>query len=63
MRAAGIEPQHSQAGQRGQAERRLPEQVAVHHAAVRGQRVQADQRGNGIGVRGKGQFSDQPQPV
>ena len=40
-RAAGVEPQHGDVGQGGQPVGRLAEDVAVHEAAVRGQRVQA----------------------
>ena len=42
-RAAGVEAQHREVGQRRQPPGRLAQDVAVHHAAVRGQRVQADQ--------------------
>ena len=39
------------------------QQVAIHHAAVRRQRVQADQGGDRIGVGGQRQLADQAQPV
>ena len=45
-RAPGVEPQHREVGQGRQPPGRLAQHVAVHHAAVGGQRVQADQGGH-----------------
>ena len=50
-RAPGVEAQHGQPGQRRQPPGRLAEDVAVHHAAVGGQRVQADQGGHRLAGR------------
>ncbi len=62
-RAPRVEPQHGQVGQGRQPPGRLAENVAVHHPAVRGQRVQADQRGHRRPVQRPGQLPDQPQTV
>ena len=43
---AKVEAQHREVGQRGQAGRRFAQDVRVHEAAVRRQRVQAHQRGD-----------------
>jgi hypothetical protein len=61
--AAGVEPQHGDAGERGEPVRRLAEQVAVHHAAVSRQRVQADHRGHRVAVDGQGQLPHQVDAV
>ena len=45
-RPAGVEAQHGQPGERGQPPRRLAQHVAVHHPAVRRQRMEADERGD-----------------
>src|SRR4249919_1698989 len=45
-RAARVEAEHRDARQRRQPEGRLAVHVAVHHAAVGGQRVQADEGGD-----------------
>ena len=62
-RAAGVEPQHRDVGQRRQPVGRLAEQVAVHHAAVGGQRVQADHRGHRVALRRQCELAHQAQPV
>jgi len=44
---------------RGQPPGRLAEDVAVHHPALRGQRVQADQRRYGRAALRQGKLADQ----
>jgi hypothetical protein len=67
-RAAGVEPEHGDVGQRRQPPGRLAQHVRVHVAAVRGQRVQGDQ-GRGGCARGavrvdrQGELADQGQAV
>ena len=61
--APGVEPEHGQVGEGGQAVGRLAEHVAVHHPALGGQRVQADEGGHRVAVRGLGELADQRQAV
>ena len=61
--APGVETQHGQVSQRRQPVGRLAQQVAVHHAAVGGQRVQADQRRHRVPAGGPGDFTDQFETV
>jgi len=49
--APGVEAQHGQTRERRQPPGRLAEQVAVHHAAVRRQRMEADQSGDRVTLR------------
>ena len=62
-RAAGIEPEDRQVGQGWQPVRGLAQQVAVHHAALRRQRMQADQGRDGRAVSRLRELADQRQPV
>ena len=62
-RAAGVEPKDRDVGQRREAVGRLLEDVAVHVAAVGGQRVQCDQRGDRVAFEGQGQLPDQAQAI
>lgn len=59
----GVEAEHRQVGQGRQTPRRLAEHVAVHHPAVRRQRVQADEGAHWLPVQRPGQLADQPQTV
>ena len=61
--ATGVEAQHRQAGHGRQPVGRLAQQVAVHHAAVRRQRVQADQGGHRRSAGGQRQLPHQRQAV
>ncbi len=58
-----VEPQHGDSRQRRQSPRHLAVDVAVHHPAVGGERVDADERRDGIALERKGEFADQPQTV
>ena len=58
-----VEAQHNQARERGQPVGRLLEQVAVHEAALRRQRVQADQRGHRRPLGRQRHLTDQLEPV
>ena len=62
-RAAGVEAEDRDVRERGEAERGLAVDVAVHHPAVGGQRVQADERRQRRALDGKRQLADQAQPV
>ena len=61
--AAGVEPEHGQIRHGRQAIGRLAQQVAVHHPAVRGQRVYADQGRHRVALGGQRQLAHQRQPV
>ena len=60
---AGVEAQHRDPCQRRKPERSLAHHVAVHHTAVGGQRVQADQRRDRVAVLGQRELADQGQIV
>ena len=61
--APRVEAQHRQPGQGREPPGGLAQQVAVHHPALRGQRVQADQRRDRRTVQRQRQLPDQAQPV
>jgi len=62
-RAAGVEPEHRDVREGGQPPGGLAEDVRVHVAAVRRQRVQGDQRRRRRAIRGYGELADQRESV
>ncbi len=60
---AEVESEHRHPQQRRQPVGGLADDVGVHETAVGGQRVQAQQRGDGIAVGRQRQLPDQCQPV
>jgi hypothetical protein len=61
--AAEVEPQHGDVGESGESRRRLPDDVGVHESAVRGQRMQRDDRRDGVGVERQRELPHEGQAV